>query len=52
MPCILSPPIAITKKKVFFDKQEKAFFVEVIYSYGKSDIYGPFKNESEAKTFI
>jgi hypothetical protein len=52
MPCIASPPIAIIKKKTFFDKKEKAFFLEVIYSYGKPDIYGPFKNELDAVSFL
>jgi hypothetical protein len=52
MPCIASPPIVIVNKKAFFDKKERAFFLEVIYSYGKSDIYGPFKNELDALRFL
>lgn len=52
MSCLASPPIAIIKKKTFFDKKENAFFLEVIYSYGKSDVYGPFKDELEAISFL
>jgi hypothetical protein len=52
MSCLLSPPISIIKKKVFFDKKEKAFFLEVTYSYGKSDVYGPFDTERDAENFL
>ena len=52
MPCLLSPPISIIKKKVFFDKKEKAFFLEVVYSFGKSDVYGPFDKETDAENFL
>lgn len=52
MPCILSPPISIIDKRVFYDKKEKSFFIEVLYSLGKSDLYGPFKTELDAKRFI
>ena len=52
MPCLLSPPIAIIDKRVFYDKKENAFFLEVIYSFGESDVYGPFETESDAKRFL
>lgn len=52
MPCVLSTPIIITKKKVFFDKKENAFFLEVIYSEGKPDVYGPFESELDATHFL
>lgn len=52
MPCLLSPPIAIIDKRVFYDKKGKAFFLEVIYSFGESDVYGPFESEVDARNFL
>lgn len=52
MTCILSPPIAIIKKRSFYDEKERAYFLEVVYSFGKPDVYGPFDTEQGAIDFL
>jgi hypothetical protein len=52
MSLLLNPPIVVTKKKVFFDPHKRAYFLEVSYSYGRADLYGPFTTALEAQSFV
>ena len=53
MTCLLSqPPIKITHKTVIFDEKTDKYYLEVKYSFGSHDLYGPFKTEFDAQTFL
>lgn len=52
MVCLADSRIIITDRKIFYDKKDKFYYLEIFYSRGKSDIYGPFKTYKEAESFL
>jgi hypothetical protein len=53
MNCLLSnATIKITNKKVIFNENTNKYYLEVNYSFGSPDLYGPFNTELDAQTFL